>query len=42
MFGQLSSEIADLKASVVVVYSGTEAAMTASIGEDGDIYLVTE
>lgn len=45
----LSSEIVDhedrlsaLEASIVTVYSGTEAAMTSDVGEDADIYLVTE
>lgn len=38
----LSSEIANLKASIVTVHSGTEAAMTSSVGSDGDVYLVTK
>lgn len=38
----LSSEIAELKASIVTVHSGTAAAMTSSVGSDGDVYLVTE
>jgi hypothetical protein len=38
----LSAEITSLKSSIVTVHSGTEAAMTSSVGSDGDVYLVTE
>lgn len=45
----LSSEIANheerltvLESSVISVISGVESAMTADVGEDGDVYLVTE
>lgn len=36
------SRLSALEASIVTVYSGTEAAMTSDVGEDADIYLVTE
>lgn len=38
----LQSQLDSLVASAVHVHSGTEAAMIDSLGEDGDIYLVTE
>ena len=38
----LLQELNELKASVVTVYSGTEATMTQDVGSDGDVYLVTE
>lgn len=38
----LDTRLSALEAAAVSVFSGTEAAMTADVGEDGDIYLVTE
>lgn len=38
----LDTRLSALEAAAVSVFSGTEAAMTVDVGEDGDIYLVTE
>ena len=38
----LDTRLSTLEAAAVSVFSGTEAAMTVDVGEDGDIYLVTE
>ena len=42
LIDSLSEELANVKSSVVTVYSGSESAMTTAVGSDGDIYLVTE
>lgn len=38
----LDTRLSALEASIVTVYSGTEASMTSDVGSDGDVYLVTE
>lgn len=35
-------DLNNLVASAIMIHSGSEAAMTSSLGEDGDVYLVTE
>ena len=37
-----NTRLSTLEASVVTIHSGAETAMTSDVGEDGDIYLITE